>query len=77
MIVESCSLRVSPLAGERLLRVGITVTGRYLGLVLEHIRGEIVASSAFNGWLRKPGEVVLLERRKWCHSLIGKLGIGH
>ncbi len=52
-----------------------TVTGRYLGLVLKHIRGEVAASRAFRGWLRRRGEEVLRECREWYCLLIEKLGV--
>ena len=54
-----------------------TVIGRYLGLVLKHIRGEVAASRAFRGWLRKRDEEVLRECKEWCRLLIEKLGVRH
>ncbi len=51
------------------------VVGRYLGLITEHVRGDVIDSKAFKGWLRKPDMETLRECREWCYTLLRKLGI--
>jgi len=46
------------------------VIGRYLNSVLKHVKGEVVASKAFKGWLRDPGPSVLKECAEWGKTLV-------
>ena len=44
-------------------------TRRYMSLVLKHVRGEVVASRVFKGWLREPDPSVLRECAEWGAAL--------
>ena len=46
------------------------VIRKYLGSILKHVRGEVVASKAFKGWWRSRDEHVLEECIEWCRELV-------
>ncbi len=45
------------------------VVRRYLNSVLKHVKGEVVASKAFKGWMRGPDLNVLRECAEWGDAL--------
>jgi len=45
------------------------VTRRYIGQVLKHVKGEVIAARAFKGWLRRPDQSTLKECSEWDKEL--------
>jgi len=46
------------------------VIRRYLNSVLKHVKGEVVASKVFKGWIRSPDPSVLEECAEWGKTLV-------
>ena len=49
------------------------VTRRYIGQILKHVRGEVIAVRAFKGWLRWPDQLTLEECGEWGEELVKAL----
>ncbi len=49
------------------------IVGWYLGQVIKHVRGEIIGSTAFSGWIRRPDKEALRRCREWSRRIIEKL----